>query len=75
MLARRPWQVRPKARYCKRMSTEHPTDPAFWRAQAAATSSLAEKTNDTYLKGIILRRADEFMWLAKEAEARLMLSR
>jgi hypothetical protein len=52
-----------------------PADPAFWRAQAAAKRSLAEMTNDTYLKGVLLRRADEYMSLAEKAEARLMLSR
>jgi hypothetical protein len=56
------------------MSTERPADPAYWRAQAAALRSLAEKTNDTYLKGILLRRANDYMFLAKQAEARLMLS-
>jgi hypothetical protein len=48
-------------------------DPAFWRAQAAALTLLAEKTDDTYLKGTLLRRADEYIVLAKKAEARLML--
>jgi len=57
------------------VTTEHPTDPAFWRAQAAAVTLLAEKTDDTYLKGILLRRADEYIVLAKKADARLMLWR
>jgi hypothetical protein len=48
-------------------------DPAFWRAQAAALTSLAEKTDDTYLKGTLLRRADECIVLAIKAEARLKL--
>jgi hypothetical protein len=43
-------------------------DPAFWRAQAAALTLLAEKTDDTYLKGTLLRRADEYIVLAKKAE-------
>ena len=50
-------------------------DPAFWRAQAEALTLLAEKTGDTYLKGTLLRRADEYIVLAKKAEARLMLWR
>jgi hypothetical protein len=57
------------------MSDEHRTDPKFWTEQSATLRSLAEKTDDLYLKGVFLRRADEYDCLAKKAEARLCLSR
>jgi hypothetical protein len=57
------------------MLDEHRTDPQFWREQSAALRCLAEKTLDLYLKGVFLRRADEYDCLAKKAEARLWLSR
>jgi hypothetical protein len=37
-------------RYGGGMSDEHHTDPQFWREQSAALRSLAEKTEDFYLK-------------------------
>jgi hypothetical protein len=57
------------------MLVEHHTDPQFWREQCAGLRALAEKTEDLYLKGVFLRRADEYARLGKKAEARLCLSR
>jgi hypothetical protein len=59
----------------RNMLDKHYTDSQFWREQSAVLRSLADKTEDLYLKGVFLRRADEYACLGKKAEARLCLSR
>jgi hypothetical protein len=57
------------------MLDKHYTDSQFWLEQSAVLRSLADKTEDLYLKGVFLRRADEYACLGRKAEARLCLSR